>query len=599
MVEVSAPPGVAATAAAVQPSDDVIVPILYVTTDRVELVEQLDVVNRFPEQINELSEYFTWSTGGLQLKLAEPVVVFSDKSAAQLWCGDSRPLLVNCRHFFGAAKDDIAAKTDLPDGAVQWVFAWGGSALAGGPDRFAMTGEAASVAFYDGGDTCDNYLPAFIHDDAPGFLCAFPGSGTRRGNNAANLHELGHAAWGLVHPDQVEGIPFLLADTSIMQNHQRFQAAGWLDSEVAQIEAGGYTTGQSKPSANIPIAAASRVGDSDTVRVTVSGSLTSSTTRFRVFDSHHLAELRLLGEFTGQTGLVTMPVNTCFWVAVWDADHRPTQNLREAAQGCVGGTSRGECLHRVPTINYAAAPGPVEILGTPGDDVILGSRFDDVIGGLAGDDLICGRDGNDAIWGQTGRDRLDGGAGDDRLRGGGDNDVLEGSAGSDDLHGGARNDLVMGGSGADTFVRGGTGDDYVDGGAGDDLLVNGNGGFDMVFGGSGNDRLVAGGPRPDFVSGGEGDDRVKGNTGADYLLGGPGDDELFGGRQSDSLDGGEGFNFCNGGLEVDIILGGCAELVLAPRVLSRAADPSGSFDAAAETAWMKRQAAAQFASSTN
>jgi len=557
-----------AAAVAAQPSDDVIVPILYVASDRVDLVERLDVVDRFQDQLDEFSEFFTWSTGGLELKLTDPEVVYSDSTTAQLWCGDRRPLLVNCREFFESARAEIAAKTDIRDGAVQWVFAWGGSGYAAGPEKFAMTGEAASVAFYDGGsaDCGGNRPPAFAHDDAPVFFCLNVGRAGRIGNGGANLHELGHAAWLLGHSGELSGVSRELADTSIMQNHARYPAGGWLDPEIAQIEAEGYTTGRAKPRPATPTVNATRIGNTTRVRVTVTGSIETPSTRLRIYDHSHLAEVRLLGEFSGQTGVVEVPVATCLWVSIWDSDHRPAQSITTGTGAeCVGPTSAGGCLHHAPTISFLSASGPSTIHGTPGDDVILGSRFDDVILAGDGDDLICGLDGNDSIWGQDGDDKLLGGAGDDRMRGGRGNDALIGSGGSDDLNGGAGNDLVLAETGDDPIVRGGTGDDLVSGGAGNDGIVNGNGGYDIVLGHNGNDALVAGGPRPDYLVGGDGNDRVKGHGGADYLLGGAGDDSLFGGRQSDSLDGGPGSDSCNGGLEIDIVLGGCEELTLAPR----------------------------------
>ena len=104
------------------------------------------------------------------------------------------------------------------------------------------------------------------------------------------------------------------------------------------------------------------------------------------------------------------------------------------------------------TINAAAVPHPLTILGNKNTNKITGTSDDDYIDGLAGGDIINGGKGDDTLIGGTGNDSLVGGAGDDSLVGGTGNDSLNGGAGNDTLWGGAGNDTLFGGDGEDVFI---------------------------------------------------------------------------------------------------------------------------------------------------
>lgn len=214
------------------------------------------------------------------------------------------------------------------------------------------------------------------------------------------------------------------------------------------------------------------------------------------------------------------------------------------------------------TIDAAAVPRGVPIVGTGGADVILGTPRADVIDALGGDDVVCGGRGFDTVYGGRGNDTIYGEGGDDALVGDSGNDTLLGGAGNDSLDGGWGDDTLAGGFGHDSIVggpgrdvaRGGRGDETISGDDGDDALV-GEVGDDILLGGAGADAL-AGGPGADRLEGGADDDSLNGHEGADRLFGEEGDDLLRGWGEADILDGGPGDDALGGGPGGDTLSGG-------------------------------------------
>lgn len=98
--------------------------------------------------------------------------------------------------------------------------------------------------------------------------------------------------------------------------------------------------------------------------------------------------------------------------------------------------------------------------GGVGNDQIYGHDGNDTLEGGTGDDLVYGGDGTNTIYGEDGNDTLDGGNHVDTIYGGNGNDVIYGRDGNDNLYAGSGGNIVYGGYGDDTYFYEGGNDVY-------------------------------------------------------------------------------------------------------------------------------------------
>jgi len=166
------------------------------------------------------------------------------------------------------------------------------------------------------------------------------------------------------------------------------------------------------------------------------------------------------------------------------------------------------------------------------------------INGTAKADVLRGTPKRDVICGGAGNDRILGLGGNDYIVGGAGNDIIDGGQGNDQLDGGPGVDRVLGGAGSDT-LRGGAGNDIVTAGAGSDT----------IFGGAGDD-TIDGGQGGDLANGGTGNDTIRGGLQFDVLFGGAGNDTLGGGDGNDLVTGNDGDDKLLGGPQDDTLWGG-------------------------------------------